>query len=373
VEALRDNAARKEYLPTRGLAALREAIADYHRRRHETACSPDDVLIGPGSKELLFLLQVVYYGDLIVPTPAWVSYAPQARIVGRQVHFLHTRADEGWKLRPELLERLCRDDPGRPRILILNYPSNPTGGSYGAEELQELARVAEAFGVIVLSDEIYAELHHQGAHVSIERFYPHGTIVSSGLSKWCGAGGWRLGTFAFPSHLRWLREAMESVASETYTSTSTPIQYAAVRAFQGGLGIERYLWQARRVLAGLVGEAAARLRTRGVSLEPPVGGFYLFPDFSPLAPALASRGISRGSQLCERLLEETGVAALPGAAFGRDDGELCARLATVDFDGAQALAAAEAFGAQEAIGAAFLERYCGRTLQAIDRLCKWIA
>jgi aspartate aminotransferase len=373
VEALRENATRKEYLPTRGLAALREAIADYHRRRHGTACSPDDVLIGPGSKELMFLLQVVYYGDLIVPTPAWVSYAPQARIVGRHVHFLHTRADEGWKLRPELLQRLCREDPGRPRILVLNYPSNPTGGSYAAGELQELAGVAETFGVIVLSDEIYGELHHEGGHISIERFYPHGTIVSSGLSKWCGAGGWRLGTFAFPSRLRWLREAMEAVASETYTSTSAPIQYAAVRAFQGSLAIERYLWQARRILAALGGEAVTRLRKRGVHVEVPVGAFYLFPDFSPLAPALASRGIASSLELCERLLEETGVAVLPGTAFGRVEDELTARLAYVDFDGAQAIAAAEGHDTQQSIGAEFLERYCGRTLAAVDWLCKWIA
>jgi len=94
-------------------------------------------------------------------------------------------------------------------------------------ELEELAAVARRFGVILLSDEIYGQLHHQGAHVSVARFYPEGTIISSGLSKWCGAGGWRLGTFTFPGELRWLLDAMASVASETYTSTCAPIQYAA--------------------------------------------------------------------------------------------------------------------------------------------------
>jgi aspartate aminotransferase len=372
VEALRDNATRKEYLPTRGLPELRDAIAGYHRRRHGTPCSGDDVLIGPGSKELMFLLQIVYYGDLVVPTPAWVSYAPQARIVGRQVHFLHTRADAGWKLSAEQLERLCAEDPGRPRILVLNYPSNPTGGTYEPGELRQLAEVAERFGVVVLSDEIYGELHHRGAHLSIERFYPHGTIVSGGLSKWCGAGGWRLGTFAFPANLRWLLEAMEAVASETYTSVSAPIQYAAVRAFQGGLAIERYLRDARRILAALGGECAARLRASGVHVEPPAGAFYLFADFGPLGDALAARGIATASLLCERLLAETGVAILPGSDFGREPGELCARLAYVDFDGAQALAAAESLGPDEPIGAEFLERYCGNVLAAVDRVGKWL-
>jgi aspartate aminotransferase len=208
------------------------------------------------------------------------------------------------------------------------------------------------------------------AVVSIERVYSHGTIVSSGLSKWCGAGGWRLGTFAFPPALHWLLEAMEAVASETFTSTSAPVQYAAVRAFQGGIDMERYLWRARHILGALGRGCAQRLRAAGVLVDDPVGAFYLFPDLSPHATALRARGIASSRQLCERLLEETGVAILPGSAFGRPAGELTARLAYVDFDGAQALAAAETLGLDEPIGADFLDRYCARTLTAIDRLCK---
>jgi len=373
VQALRDHADRKAYLPVRGLPSLREAVADYHRRTHGTRCTQEDVLIGPGSKELMFLLQIVYYGDLIVPTPAWVSYAPQARIVGRPVGFLHTHAEEGWRLLPEQLEALCAPDPGRPRIVVLNYPSNPTGGTYEAHELEELAEVARHFGVIVLSDEIYGELHHEGGHVSIERFYPEGTIVSSGLSKWCGAGGWRLGTFAFPRDLHWLLTAMEAVASETYTSTSAPIQYAARTAFRGGLEIEQYLWRARRILRSLCGELLERLSATGARVERPAGAFYLFPDLSPLAARLRERGIATSEVLCARLLEETGVAVLPGSAFGRTPEELTLRLAYVDFDGARALAAAEQLPADAAIEKTFLERYCGRTLEAIDRLCAWLA
>jgi aspartate aminotransferase len=372
VDALRDHAPRKEYLPTQGLPALREAVADYHRRRHGTACSADDVLIGPGSKELMFLLQLVYRGDLLVPTPAWVSYAPQARIVGRRVFFLHARAEQGWKLDVRQLEELCLRAPHRPRILVLNYPSNPTGGTYSAGELEQFAEVAARFGIVVLSDEIYGELHHGGGHVSIERVYSHGTIVSGGLSKWCGAGGWRLGTFAFPPALRWLLDAMAAVASETYTSTSAPIQYAAVRAFQGGIEMERYLWRARRILGALGRACAQRLRESGVRVADPIGAFYLFPDFSAHAEALRARGISTSEQLCERLLEETGVAILPGSDFGRPAAELTVRLAYVDFDGSQALAAAETLALDEPIGTEFLERYCSRTLAAVERLGKWM-
>jgi aspartate aminotransferase len=372
VEELRAHAFQKDYLPVKGLFALRRAIAEYHRRSQGLTCTWKDVLIGPGSKELMFLLQLVYYGDLVIPTPSWVSYAPQAHIIGRKVQWLPTRAECGWCFTPDQLVELCRDDPDRPRIVVLNYPSNPTGWTYGLDELKELARVARKHKVVLLSDEIYGELHHRGQHVSVARFYPEGTIVSGGLSKWCGAGGWRLGAFAFPSSLSWLLDAMAAVASETYTSTSAPIQYAAVRAYRGGIEIERYLWHSRRILRAIARWAVQRLTQAGISVLTPKGAFYLFPDFSPHRETLADRGIQTSPQLCARLLEETGVAILPGSDFGRPEGELTARLAYVDFDGARVLAAAEQLAPESRIRESFLRAYCAPMMNAIDRICAWV-
>ncbi len=370
-EALRRPAPAKDYLPVRGLPALRQAVVDHHRRTYGIESSADDVLIGPGSKELMFLLQLVYYGDLVVPTPAWVSYAPQARIIGRHVRFLPTRAADNWRLTAAALDELCREDPERPRILILNYPSNPTAATYSRGELEDLAAVARRYRVILLSDEIYAKLHHDGEHASIVPFYPEGTIFSGGLSKWCGAGGWRLGVFVFPRGLRWLLDAMAAVASETYTSTSAPIQYAAVRAFEGGEEIDLYLARSRLVLQALGRRLARDLSAAGAEVTTPQGGFYLFPDFSGLAPRLAERGITRSAELCERLLEDTGVAILPGSDFGRLPEELAARLAYVNFDGARAL---EAVGdpLPESLDDAFVEAHCADSVEGVARLCEWL-
>ena len=372
VEELKANAHEKDYLPVRGLWELREAVADFHRRTQGVDCSNHDVMIGPGSKELMFLLQLVYYGDLVIPTPSWVSYAPQAQIIGRQIRWLPTKAENDWRFMPEELDKLCREDPSRPRIVILNYPANPTGDSYTVEELKQLAKVARQYRVILLSDEIYSELHHRGRHVSIARFYPEGTIISGGLSKWCGAGGWRLGTFTFPHSLRWLLDAMAVVASETYTATSAPIQYAAVRAFEGGIEIENYLSQSRRVLRHLGRHIWRQLKNSGANINEPVGAFYLFPDFSPLKDKLAERDITDSPTLCERLLEETGVATLPGTDFGRPEQELTLRLAYVDFDGARALSAAEATPAGKELDKEFLELYCPNVTHAINAICNWI-
>ncbi|MBN2495938.1 MAG: aminotransferase class I/II-fold pyridoxal phosphate-dependent enzyme [Deltaproteobacteria bacterium] len=373
VEALRLHAHEKDYLPVRGLRELREAVASFHRDKDHVDVDAEGVLVGPGSKELMFLAQLAFYGEILIPTPCWVSYTPQAEILGRAVKLIHTHFEDRWKIAPERLDGLLsgEQDTYRPRMLVLNYPSNPHGGSYSAGELEEIAKVSRRYEVIVLSDEIYGQLHYRGEHVSIARSYPEGTIISSGLSKWCGAGGWRLGTFAFPARLRWLMDAMAAVASETYTSVSAPIQYAAVRAFQGGIKIERYLWHARRILEALGQRCADILAEIGVRVHRPVGGFYLFVDFSPLSEPLAARGIRSGAALCERLLEEAGVAVLPGEEFDRPAEELSLRVAFVNFDGSEALAASETTPLDESLPDSFLDTWCEETVSAVERIADW--
>lgn len=372
VEALRRQAEQKDYLPVRGLEDLKAAVARHYREAFDIERARDGVLVGPGSKELMFLLQLVYYGDLVIPTPTWVSYAPQAQILGRQVRLLPTRKATGWRVTPEQLDDLCRTDPTRPRLVVLTYPSNPTGLSYDEDELAELAEVARRYRVILLADEIYGRLDHGGAYRSIARYYPEGTILSSGLSKWCGAGGWRLGFFVFPEVLSWLLEAMAVVASETFTATAAPIQHAAVVAFEGDPEIEEYLRRSRLVLRALARRLARRLEAAGIDVPSPDGAFYLFPDFGAYREGLAARGIHDGPSLCERLLADTGVAILPGAAFGRPTHELTARLAYVDFDGARALAAVASLADGEEPDDALLEDSCADLFEAVDRICDWL-
>ena len=371
VEALREHASRKEYLPVRGLAELRAAVADHHRRLDGIDAEADRVLIGPGSKELIFLLQLAFAGDVLIPSPSWVSYTPQARILGRRPRPVPASFESGWKITPKSLAASCAGDEG-PFLLILNYPNNPVGNTYSAAELEELAETARRHRVLILADEIYGRLHFAGDHVSIGRYYPEGTIVSSGLSKWCGAGGWRLGTFLFPPELSELRETMAAIASETFTAASAPIQYAAVVAFAGGADLDRYLEDSRRVLGALGRRSAEILRVVGVRVHVPEGGFYLFPDFTPFAPAMAERGMVDSPSLCEQLIAETGVACLPGLPFGREREELTARLSFVDFDGGRALAECAELAPGDDLPGDFLERRCGNVLEAMELIAGWL-
>ena len=370
VEALKENAFQKDYLPVKGLIDLREAVSEYNFRNEKVRYSPDNIMIGPGSKELIFLLQLVYYGDLIIPTPSWVSYSPQAKIVGRNVHWVETKKENQWRLTPETLEEICAPDPDRPRILILNYPSNPTGYTYPTQQLKELARVARKYSVLLVSDEIYGKLHHNNQHVSISRFYPEGTIISSGLSKWCGAGGWRLGTFSFPKELDWLQKALAIAASETFTSTSAPIQYAAVKAFEGGEDIETYLINSRKILKTLSKFCTNQLHGMQVDMQQPNGAFYLFPDFENHREGLAKKGIHTSYDLCTQILNETGVAMLPGSDFGCKKEDLTCRMAYVDFDGNKALQYMET---ADDISPSFVPDCCSNIHQAFERLGNWFA
>ena len=111
VEGLKANAYHKEYLPVKGLHKLREAFSNYYFRRFGVKRSADNVMIGPGSKELMFLIQLVYYGDMLIPTPSWVSCAPQAQTIGRQVRWLPTEFENKWRLVPAEFNILCKDDP----------------------------------------------------------------------------------------------------------------------------------------------------------------------------------------------------------------------------------------------------------------------
>ena len=368
VEALKKYAHVKDYLPVKGLYGLREAIKKYYQKSQGIEFEVENILIGPGSKELMFIAQLVIYSELLLPAPSWVSYAPQSKILGRKVSWLETKKEDDWLLRSDVLEDYCKNNPNTSKVMILNYPNNPTGKTYNEGQLKEIAEVARKYGVIIISDEIYGELHHEGKHISIAKFYPEGIIVSSGLSKWCGAGGWRLGTFAIPRELSWLADKMASVASETFTSVSAPIQYAAIRAFEFDDEIIDYLNRSRKILKALAVYIYENFKRVGIEAPLADGAFYYLPDFSNLRDKLSKKGIYTSRQLCSTVLDEKSVAFLPGDDFRRPSSELTARIAYVDFDGETALEAAK----KENVDEKFLRKYCTNTIEAIDRICDFV-
>ncbi|MCL7413868.1 MAG: aminotransferase class I/II-fold pyridoxal phosphate-dependent enzyme, partial [ANME-2 cluster archaeon] len=176
----------------------------------------------------------------------------------------------------------------------------------------------------------------------------------------------------FPKELDWLLESMAAVASETYTSVSAPIQFAAVHAFRGDAAIEHYLLHVRRILSTLGLKCHSILTEAGVKVHPPEGGFYLFLDFTPVYGQLYERGITDSVTLCERLLNETGVALLPGAVFEYPCHKLTARLSYVDFDGARSLCASETIPLHRELPGDFTEQICAKTFEGVRKIADWI-
>ena len=307
-------------------------------------------------------------GEVYVPGPSWVSYAPLASFARHKVIRIPTSFEARWRVTPQVLDdvisRYGRSQ--RQKLMALNYPGNPDGLTYSRDELLELTEVLRKHGVWVISDEIYGLLDHRGQHVSLRNLYPERTMVTTGMSKWCGAGGWRLGALILPADApRELHDALVGLGSETYSCAPAPIQVAALTAYELDAELHQFLTAQRRILGTIGKTIHAAVAEAGVRVHPPQGGFYLLLDFSPFAEALARRGIDSDSQLCERLITETGAALLPGNAFGMPPDALTTRLAYVDFDAEAALADADEIET-------CVDRHAGKMLEGVDALSAWL-
>ncbi len=322
VSALKNNANKKEYLPVQGLKNLREVISKYLNKKTNNSFIHQDIIIGPGSKQLMFLLQLGFEGEFIFPKGSWVSYEPQAIIAKNKVHWIETFREDNWFPKSKEIEKVIKNIKNKNIILFLNSPNNPTGAV--CKNLKEIAETAKKNKIIILSDEIYSDLQFDGKYDSISKYYPDGTIISSGLSKWCGAGGWRLGYFAIPEKLRSILNMSKILSSESVSSVTTPIQYAAVEAFTGDYS--DYLNKSRNILLTVGDYVYRKLKSNKVLITPPQGGFYLMPEF------LNSK-FKTSAEMCENILNNSGVALLPGSDFGFNKSKMFARLSYTDFDG----------------------------------------
>ncbi|MEQ8425573.1 MAG: aminotransferase class I/II-fold pyridoxal phosphate-dependent enzyme, partial [Cyclobacteriaceae bacterium] len=152
VDALKTYANEKDYLPVKGLYSLRDTVAGYYEKRFSVACSAEDVLIGPGSKELLFIVQMCCDCNLLLPSPSWVSYAPQAQITFKKTFWVDTTDNPKRLVTASSLEKFCSEHHNEKFMLLLNYPSNPTGATFSEGELKELADVARKYELLIVSD-----------------------------------------------------------------------------------------------------------------------------------------------------------------------------------------------------------------------------
>ena len=357
ISALKNNANKNVYLPMQGLEELRSAITDYLNKSNNSYFKKEDIIIGPGTKELMLLIQIAFNGEIILPAPSWVSYQPQALIAENKIHWLETTSESNWFPTAQALEDKIKKIKNKNILLFINSPNNPSGTI--CKNLEAIAKIAKKYKIVILSDEIYSQLTFNGQYKSISNFYPEGTIVSTGLSKWCGAGGWRLGFVAIPNQLKEIRDSLKILSSESFTSVSAPIQYAAVEAYKGDHSI--YVENVKKILSFTGNYVYEKLKSNLISITKPEGGFYLFPEF-------VNAKFSSSSEMCQDILKNTGVALLPGSDFGLDGKKMLARLSYTDFNGEDFL---QHTASSKKLDEADLKKYAPNIVNGVMALKEW--
>ncbi len=313
-KAIDDNFPR--YTPVPGYMTLRQAIADKLSRENGLHFDPAQIVVGNGAKQELcnVILATVNPGDeVIIPTPAWVSYVEMVKLAEGHVVELPTGIDTDFKLSPERLEAAITP---RTRMIMFCSPSNPTGSVYTRAELEALAEVlARHPHVLVLADEIYEHINYTGTFTSMASLpgLEGRVIVINGVSKAYAMTGWRIGYCAAPLPIA---KAVSKLQGQYTSGVSSIAQKAAEAAYTGPQQCVADMREAFRRRRELVVELARRIP--GLKVNEPQGAFYLFPEVSSYLGTRTpdGRAIDTDTDLAMYLLDDAHVATVAGSAFG---------------------------------------------------------
>jgi aspartate aminotransferase len=315
VEAAREALAAgfTRYTPAAGIPDLRRGLAERFQRQHDAPWEAQQVAITVGAKAALFQLALALFepGDeVVLPTPWWVSFPEQIRLTGAEVVPVSLAAAEGFAIRSEAV--LAALSP-RTRAILLNSPSNPTGGVVEPAELESIVEAAASRGLLVISDETYERFVYDGrGHASVAALaarFPETVVLVGSFSKTYAMTGWRIGYVVGPP------EVIEGVLRIQGHATSNPTSFAmkgALAALEGAEDDVEHMLAEYRQRRDLVVAGLGRLP--GVRCQPPAGAFYAFPDVS----SCFRDGLRGSVPFASMLLEEARVAVVPGIAFGDD-------------------------------------------------------
>ncbi|NTW06077.1 MAG: pyridoxal phosphate-dependent aminotransferase [Peptococcaceae bacterium] len=308
-----------KYTPVAGTEALKNAIVNKLKNDNELEYQPAQIVVSAGAKHSLYnAFQVLCQeGDeVILLAPYWVSYMEQIKLTGAVPVVIQTKAVNGFKVTPQELTEKITD---RTKLIIINSPSNPTGGVYSGEELAALGQILVKHGIAIISDEIYEKLvYDEVKHISIaslSKELKDLTVVINGVSKAYAMTGWRIGYAAAPQKIA---KAMADLQSHSTSNPTSIAQAASVAALEG---TQKPLWEMLEEFAKRRNYMLERLSSiPGLSCTKPGGAFYLFPDISSFI-GLEYKGqkIEGAKDLADLLLDVAHVAVVPGVAFGDDN------------------------------------------------------
>ena len=293
------------YGPSAGLPELRQTIADYVSRTRGVKVSPEEVVVVPGGKPIIFfsILSLIDEADeVIYPNPGFPIYESMIRYVGGRAIPIHLREDRDFSLDVDELAAIITD---HTKLIILNSPHNPTGGVMPRRDIEQVAEVIGDRNILVLSDEIYSRLLFEGEHFSILSVpgMQERTILLDGFSKTYAMTGWRMGYGVMPE---WLVDAVNKLMVNSNSCTASFTQIAGIEALRGDQSsVDQMCAEFKRRRDVFV---AGLNQIKGFSCRMPKGAFYVFPNITKTG--------WKSKPLADALLEQAGVAALSGTAFG---------------------------------------------------------
>jgi aspartate/methionine/tyrosine aminotransferase len=322
IQAAATEAMRKgftHYAPVAGIPALREAIAMKLEKENGVTYSPNEIVLANGAKQAITnaMFATIDAGDeAILLAPYWMAYEGILRMAGGVPIILRSGIAEGFKVSAGNIARAIN---AKTRLLVINSPNNPSGAVYSQNELEQIAdRVSHHPHLLVISDEIYEHIVFDGRVTSFASLpsMRERTITVNGFSKAFAMTGWRLGYAAAPALIA---QAMAKVQSTFTAGANAFVQHAAIAALEGGRDDTIRMRETYRKRRGIVMERLCRIA--GLKVIEPAGTFYAFPDVSAVLKRKSS--LANVEQLCDMLLDQHGVAVVPGTAFGD---EKCLRI-----------------------------------------------
>ncbi len=316
IKAIRDG--HTKYTPVGGIVELKDAIIGKFRRDNLLSYTRDEIIVSCGGKHSIFNLfqSILDPGDeVIIPAPFWVSYPVMVQLAGGVPVEFRTTEAEGFRMSAEAFREHITP---KTKAVIINSPSNPTGAAYTEKELASIAAVALEKGVLIISDEIYEKIAYDGFKVtsiaSVSDEVKKNTVVLNGVSKTYSMTGWRIGYAAGPAPVI---KAMTSIQSQSTSNPASISQWAAVEAISGPQDalramVEQFGRRRNKMVEGLNA-------IEGISCFKPQGAFYVFANISRgLGRRHGDKTIKGSADMAEYLLDNAGVAVVPGQPFGDD-------------------------------------------------------
>ena len=392
VDAMRNYADRSRYPFPPGIMQLREAIASFYSNIFGLHIKPANVLIGPGGRPVIDLLFRCLDHVFIIPTPSWVSYQGILNFIGRKFYFLHTLSGNDFRLKPMDLDKFLKDYMSNhrvPPVVVLTIPENPQGGTYQPSELEEFTKIARRYEVVLVTDEMYSLLHHEGERNTMMNYYPEGSIIIDGASKALSAPGWRI-SFAIISDriaevkkdkiTRLTEKAIEDIPGHVWGGTNVPAQHALVEAYNQHARLIAHLTKEQRILAAAAKAVGQRLsqeifpgdeKFHAPSVQAGLYSFVRLPK--GVMDRLSEKGFTTTDKIAQGILRDTGVLLIGGEHFGRSTTEGTFRLTyAAEIDGKKSIQAIGTMPSEGPLPDTFTEQTSPRLIQGVDLFIDWI-